>query len=1132
MKYRSALRTLSIVLLFSTLSIVSLQGQINFPSGSAFRYLKGSAAANLTVNWINSSFDDSGWSQGNAPFRYGDGTGGTLLDDMRYTYSTVYMRSSFTVQNADKLGDIGMKIDYDDGFVIWINGVEVLKENAPSSYSYDATAPENHESGQFESFLLEPGAVDLVEGENTLAIQGFNYSLESTDFMMDLEIHAETTEPVLFDSTGLDFSVPAGFYQDPFSLEITASDPSWQVVYTLDGSNPQHSQTAIIAGNKATIQIDPSSLDNRPGTPGVTVRASSATSGYKYSIPETRTYIFLENVLGQPYPGGGWPDYNVNGQLIDLGMDQRVVFSSEYRDQMIPSLTDIPSISVVTDLDNLFGPDIGIYVNAWGHGMEWERECSVELLNPDGSDGFNVNAGLRIRGGWSRHDDFPKHAFRLFFRSKYGDAKLDYPLFGDEGVDHYDKIDLRTSQNYAWAQGDNRNTMLRDVFARDAQRDMGQPYTRSRYYHLYLNGMYWGLFQTQERSEARFAADYLGGNTNDYDVVKVNTENWSYRIEATDGSLDTWEDIWNMCGAGLADNEDYFHLLGRDKDGKPVAGGKVLVDIDNLIDYMLSIFYTGNFDAPTSSFGSNKGPNNFYAIYNREDYSAGFTFYNHDAEHAMFADVASPGTGLYEDRVNLAERTDGMKMNVSNFSAFHPQWLHHILCSNEEYRIRFMDRAYMHLARDGALTPAKNLARLNQRASEMEMAIIAESARWGDAKRSESFTKNDDWIPQANKIREDFIPYRTQIVIDQLENAGLYSEIEPAVVSISGHETWQTEVHLGGAVTLELENKNGYGTIYYTTNGKDPRAIGGVPVSGAHSSGNEDRVSLDIDASAVVKARIEYMGDWSAIREIHLLADQEDYSDLVITEIHYHPMQMVFAGDTIPSKDFEFIEFKNIGTETLNLGGLVLDSAVYHEFPAGTLLPSGQFYVVVSKPNKFYLRYGLEASGNYSRNLSNGGEEILLQDPDGNPLIHFMFSDTIPWPVEPDGQGYSLVSQEINPMGNPAEYTYWKKSMYIGGSPFKNDPFATYDRPVLVAEEDIMLYPNPTSGVLNIRWPEGVAPQEADFELYGLNGQLLYRTGLYDDQPVRIDHLGLSSGVYIVKISMEGQVFRKKIVYR
>lgn len=53
--------------------------------------------------------------------------------------------------------------------------------------------------------------------------------------------------------------------------------------------------------------------------------------------------------------------------------------------------------------------------------------------------------------------------------------------------------------------------------------------------------MYWGIYQTQERTEANFAASYLGGEDTDYDVVKVNTEDWDYVIEATDGNLDAWQ---------------------------------------------------------------------------------------------------------------------------------------------------------------------------------------------------------------------------------------------------------------------------------------------------------------------------------------------------------------------------------------------------------------------------------------------------------------------------------------------------------------------------------------------------------------------------------------------------------------
>ena len=137
----------------------------------------------------------------------------------------------------------------------------------------------------------------------------------------------------------------------------------------------------------------------------------------------------------------------------------------------------------------------------------------MELLNPDGSEGFQVNAGLRIRGGFSRLDSNPKHSFRLFFRSEYGDSELEYPVHGDSGVDTFDRLDLRTAQNYSWSKdGDASNNFITESFNRENQLALGQPSTRSSWLHLYLNGQYWGLYQTQERVDNNFAADYLGGD--------------------------------------------------------------------------------------------------------------------------------------------------------------------------------------------------------------------------------------------------------------------------------------------------------------------------------------------------------------------------------------------------------------------------------------------------------------------------------------------------------------------------------------------------------------------------------------------------------------------------------------------
>jgi len=514
------------------------------------------------------------------------------------------------------------------------------------------------------------------------------------------------------------------------------------------------------------------------------------------------------------------------------------------------------------------------------------------------------------------------------------------------------------------------------------QSDMGQAYTRSRYYHLYLNGMYWGLFQTQERSEARYAADYFGGKTNDYDVVKVNTENYSYQIEATDGNLTSWYELWDMCKVGFKSNADYFRLLGKNEHGEAVIGGQIYLDMDNLIDYMLTIFYTGNFDAPTSTFGGNKGPNNFYAIDNREDRSSGFTFYNHDAEHSMFAEVVEPGTGLNEDRVNLAHRSDGKHMEVTHFGSFHPQWLHHKLRSNPEYKLRFMDRAYLHLSGEGALSSGACLKRLERREEEIEKAIIAESARWGDARAwvSSPFNRDDHWVPEVEKIKNDFFPYRTEIVIEQLDKDGLYTSLEPPVGYVNSEVLERNPFYLEGGSTLRLENINDGGIICYTINGTDPRRVGGG-VSPDALQTNERKTLIRLQTSAVIKSRIFFDGEWSALKQVDVLSGNDDYSKLALTEVHYHPPELEWFGDTVSGKDLEFIELKNTGYTAINLSGLVLDSAIYYEFPAETLLPPGQFYVIASKPSAFYLRYGLVASGNYKKNLSNGGDRVQTGDP-------------------------------------------------------------------------------------------------------------------------------------------------------
>ncbi len=1134
--------TQKIIVLFfvSIFSIADSYAQINHGTQSNYRFLKGSDAVDIPATWFESGFDDSGWSSAQAPFRYGDGEGGTELLDMNGNYSTLFLRSTFTVQSLDSLNDVTIGADWDDGFILWINGNQVLSQNAPALVSYDALSDGGHESGAPSSFIFDASDLALVEGENTLAVFACNIALEgSTDFFFDMSIQAQPEMPELpetIDTVGLVFSHSSGFYSDNFNLSISTSVAGADVIYTLDGSNPQKSFTSFSGGASVDIAIDPTSSQGRDATPSVVVRASIIKDGLKASKPEARTFIFLDKVKSQTHPGGSWPAQNLsnrNMQYMDYDMDPDVVNSAEYASQMDEALLDIPSISVITDIANLFDPDTGIYVNAISQGYEWERDCSVELIHPDQSEGFNLNAGLRIRGGWSRHNTYPKHAFRLFFRTEYGDSKLNFPLFEDEGVSEYDKIDLRCSQNYSWANGQGAshlNTFLREVFTRDSQKDSGHPYTRSRYYHLYLNGMYWGLFQTQERSEARFAADYLGGKSDEYDVIKKGGL-YDNDIAATDGTLDKWSEIYDFTQAGFTSNEDYFMLEGKDANGKGIPGAEVYVDIDNLIDYMINIIYSGNYDSPVSKFGNNKGPNNFFAITNREDKTSGFKFFIHDGEHTLMTGPSEgPGIGLQENRANIGDITGQYQMVVNGLNQFHPQWLHFKLTKNAEYRIRFANRAWAQLTGNGIFTPDQCVERLNMRVEQIDMAIIAESARWGDTQTETPRTKDNAWLPQLEDLRNDYFPFRVNIVMEQLEELDLFPGLAAPVVKNAGEEILDPVMNFSSNVEVTMTNPESSGDIYYTIDGSDPREIGGTVSQQAKiiASG----ASLNIASSSVLKARIKEGSSWSAVKNITFLTEQTDYADLKVTEVHYHPLDSIIGTDTISAKSYEFMEFKNTNpTEGINLTGVVIDSAIYYEFPENYVLAPKQYFVAASKPGKFFERYGMEPSGNYQKNLSNGGELVVVRTAEGEVIMNFIYDDHAPWPESPDGNGPSLISAVADPDGYPGSPSYWTASSIVHGTPFYHDMVAGTDEiSVAGALNSLKIYPNPTDDMITVQWSSAINFSYT-LRIYDLRGTLYYQGDFSDDAGISLGALNINHGIYLVEVDSPAGKEIQKVIY-
>ena len=522
---------------------------------------------------------------------------------------------------------------------------------------------------------------------------------------------------------------------------------------------------------------------------------------------DTQTYLFLDDVIRQAPTGAappGWPA-SWGANTVDYGMDPEIVNNPLYSGTIKNDMKTIPSFSIVMNLNDLFNSATGIYANPGQDGIGWERQCSLELINPDGSEGFQANAGIRIRGGFSRSTGNPKHAFRFFFRNEYGDAKLNYPLFGNNGASEFDKIDLRTFQNYSWSfQGDAQGIFMRDQFSRDAQLEMGHQAERGEYYHLYINGMYWGLFNTCERPEASYGETYYGGTEEDYDTIK--TEAGPYTINATDGNMNAWTELFDLLQNGAADNATYQQVFGNNPDGTPNPSLPVYIDLENLIDYMILIFYTGNKDAPISNFLGNTSPNNWYGLRNRLLSSRmGFKFFAHDSEHTLL-----PGD------INI-DRTGPFPAGDGDLLKSNPQWVFKQLTSNSEFRLKVADRIHKYFFNSGLLTPEQNRARLLRRKAQIDRAVVAESARWGDAKRSPPLTRGN-WESAVNSVLNSFLPTRTGIVLTQLRNDGLYPAVTAPTFNQHGGN-----VNPGFSLTMSAPA----GQIYYTLDGSDPRLPGG-----------------------------------------------------------------------------------------------------------------------------------------------------------------------------------------------------------------------------------------------------------------------------------------------------------------
>jgi len=298
------------------------------------------------------------------------------------------------------------------------------------------------------------------------------------------------------------------------------------------------------------------------------LRAAAFRDGWLPSQVVTHTYLFLNDVVTQDRAAtlaAGFPaQWSTVG--ADYGLDPRVTgangrdsFGGKYTRSLKADLQSVPTLSLVAELDDLFGPQ-GIYVHPENRGEAWERPVSVELIHPGNRIGFHQNAGVRIQGGAFRRFDLTlKKSFRVVFRERYGATELRYPFFGPTGADHFDNLVLRANSNDGWPYGGGRAVYVRDAFAMETARAMGIVASRTSFVHLYINGFYWGLYNPVERPDAAFSATYRGGDKETWDALNQDS--------VPDGNPEAWNRLHELLNQDPSRTEVYQRLQGNRPDG-------------------------------------------------------------------------------------------------------------------------------------------------------------------------------------------------------------------------------------------------------------------------------------------------------------------------------------------------------------------------------------------------------------------------------------------------------------------------------------------------------------------------------------------------------------------------------------
>lgn len=588
------------------------------------------------------------------------------------------------------------------------------------------------------------------------------------------------------------FSVRRGFYTEPIAVAISTSTEDATIYYTLDGTEPTPAQ-----GTAYTEPIELSST--------TILRALAMRDRYVSSNVDTQTYLFASDVKTQ------------------VIMDARVTEAPAYLEEIDQALgSTLPALSIVGENDRFFG-NTGIYTNFDRSGRGAEVPISLEYFSPqDPEDTFNIRAGIRIHGGNAR--SHPKKPFRLYFREEYsgGRGELEHPLYAGSNVNSFEQLVLRSCGHDSWSLADRfggsdfdlpaHATFLRDQFLRKTENDMGLLSPRGKYVHVYLNGNYWGIYDMHERPNDAYFSDHLGGKKEDWDVVHhPEFPNETYSIVS--GNAEAWEQLQSIASGQVADSVGFERIQD-------------LVNLDGYIDSMIVRMWSGDYDWCGPVFrGLTAGNETIFqnvTVFGNKNWYAGrrsrnggdgkFHFFSWDAEMSMGQHL------MFNLFGNTSQRAINLDLSRVNDPGS-PVAPYDALITYPPFQRAFADRINKHLFNGGALTPEKTQARLKGLVEQLEVAVIAESARWGNtAPNGRVFTRDDDWRPEVDWLRDTFMVERGTKMLEGFRARDIYPEPDSPVFE-------RPAGFLEEGATISLSTAEAGAEIYFTTDGTDPAEL-------------------------------------------------------------------------------------------------------------------------------------------------------------------------------------------------------------------------------------------------------------------------------------------------------------------